>query len=154
MKKLLWLLLILPLMGQTFPPTSESTGYQILRSTVCNSSGCGPASPTQRIDTSVAVGYYKISWTTQGTVSGCTASVDSNGSQTGTWTPGGVIAAANIVCTAMGSYTTPTGVFVNLARIGNNSSSTSAFPTITGTGSVTFTLLGFILKPGTTGSGT
>jgi hypothetical protein len=153
---LLSVFLSLPLTAQTFTPVGLSAAYQLLRSTTCNASGCNPASPTQSINTTVAIGYYKLSWSISGTVTGCTASVDNSSNGAGVWTPGGVISAANITCTAMGSYTTPSGNFVDLVRIGNNSSSSSAFPTITCTGScsVTFTLIGFIQKPGSTGSGT
>jgi hypothetical protein len=106
--------------------------------------------------TAIAIGYYKLSWAISGTVTGCTASVDSEPNQSGPWSAGGVITAANIPCTAMGSYTTPTGNYVNIVRIGNNTTSTTVFPTITCTGtcSVSFTLLGFIQQPGSTGAGT
>lgn len=144
MKKLLLFLLLLasPCLGQfPFPPGQP---YQLVKIATCVVSGastvCTP-SLTQSIGngffTATGIGYYKLSWTVDGSFTSCAVSIDSNSNRLAAWTVGGVASTGTVgSCATQGAYHNTVGVFVNLARI------TPAIVCSAPGCTVTFTLLG------------
>jgi hypothetical protein len=90
--------------------------------------------------------YWQVYFVPSGTVSGATLSLDSSATGlSGSWSTGGVIAAASIgAMTSPGSYNTATAAtptnFMQLT------------PTITGSGQVTVIIFGYTNNPGASGS--
>ena len=90
------------------------------------------------------MGYWQLFFVPVGTVSACSVSFDSS---TGSgFTTGGVIAAATIgSCASAASYANSTATTPTLLG--------QLTPTITGTGSVTVVLLGYVNNPATSSGG-
>jgi len=79
--------------------------------------------------------YFTLSWSSYGTLSGCTVTLDGNPGN-GTFTTGSLISSQ--VCTSSGSLT---------IGLQTNSYQARLTPTITGTGSVIFTVTGYDVLP-------
>lgn len=141
MKKIFPFLLLIGLaaVAQSFP---SGQPYQIFKHVTCNLSGastvCTPSLATSATKGFfvVGIGYYRLSWTVDGTVSTCSVSIDSNTDNSASWTTGGIASTGTVgSCATQGSYRNTTAAYVNLVRI---------TPAITGSGNVTFTLFGGI----------
>lgn len=123
----------------------NGAGYQVIWATTCNASGCNPTGPNTSFFIPNSIGWYQLSWTVDGTVSTCGVRVDSAPDSNTSFTSGGIIAAQ--VCTSAGSFTTASANYVNLGKI-------TVSTAITGSGAnVTFTLLGFVNNPASSGGG-
>jgi hypothetical protein len=88
----------------------------------------------------LGIHYFTVSWVPSGTVSGCTVTVDGNPGS-GIFTTGSLVASQT--CTSAGSFTTTSPV---------NSFQAKLTPTITGSGSVIFSVTGYDLNPAASGS--
>lgn len=139
MKKLwLWLGVLmvgaLVLVGQNLPNpqyTSDSA-FQYRQSTTCTSAGCNPSAITSLTGAFQGLSLYKVSWTVDGAPV-CSFTLDSATNSAAAPTVGGVIGATN--CAAQGTATSAANTYVNFIRL---------TPTISGSGSVTFTILGYV----------
>jgi hypothetical protein len=79
--------------------------------------------------------YFALSWSSSGTLSGCTVTLDGNPGN-GTFTSGSLVPSQT--CTSSGSIT---------ISVPNNSFMAKLSPAITGTGSVIFTVTGYDVLP-------
>jgi hypothetical protein len=134
---LYFLLCLIPAQAQSGPnPLSFPVGvpFQLGVSYTFNS-----GSTQTNAFTTGGLNYFEIVFIPTGTVSGCTLTLD--GSTGGSFTTGSLISSQT--CTSASSFTTSSAVFSTAAKI---------TPTITGTGSVTVFLFGFVSNPGTAGS--
>lgn len=149
-KLLLWLLLSATAVAQYPFPAGQP--YQLLKSSTCTASAVctpnasnGSGTATGGFPTTEGIGFYRVSWTVDGTVSACAVSIDSQSNALAAWSVGGIATSGAIgSCATAGSFTTPTAIYVNAARI---------TPVITGTGNVTFTIIGGLLASSVSGSG-
>lgn len=88
---------------------------------------------TTNVNTS-GIAWYLVVWVPNGTVSGCTLTMD--GSSGGVYSTGSLIPSQT--CTSAGTYTTPAAVFSTSAKV---------TPTITGSGSLTVYIFGYVNNP-------
>lgn len=120
--------------SQNLPNPMYATGsaFNYRAVVTCTSAGCS-LPPITTVATSVwqGMGKFKLSWTVDGSPT-CAVTLDSLSNQAASRTVGGLIASQN--CGTAGSFTMPSATFVNFFKL---------TPTITGTGSVTFTLTGY-----------
>lgn len=87
--------------------------------------------------------WYQMIWVPTGTVSGCTLTVDGSAAGSGgTFSTGSLVASQT--CTTSGTFTSAAAVFSTAAKV---------TPTITGSGSVTVFLFGYVNNPATAGGG-
>jgi hypothetical protein len=84
--------------------------------------------------------YFSVSWVVSGSVS-CTVTLDGASTLGGSFTTGSIMSSQS--CSSSGTFTTTSAT---------ESVQGQLTPTITGSGSVTFTLQGYALNPGTAGS--
>ena len=85
--------------------------------------------------------YYELVFVPTGTVSGCTLTVDGATAAGGSFTTGSLVASQT--CTSAGSFATSSAAFSVLGKV---------TPTITGSGSVTVYLFGFLTNAASGGS--
>lgn len=125
--------------AQTCTSLPGGAPYQIGLSCTFTSSSSPFPFPAQGLS------YFQLKWVPNGTISAASVSLDSSSSNGGSYTTGGILAAGTIGSIAtVGSYS-------------NSSPTTPTYmgqitPTVTGTGSIAFTLYGFINNPATAGS--
>lgn len=80
--------------------------------------------------------YYTLVWVPTGTVSGCTLTVDGATASGGSFSTGSLVGSQT--CTSAGSFTTSSATFSVFGKI---------TPTVTGSGSVSVFLFGYINNP-------
>jgi hypothetical protein len=88
------------------------------------------------------IGWYQMIWVPQGTVSGCTLTVDGLNAAGTAYTTGSLMTSQT--CTSAGSNTIGSAVFATQGKI---------TPTVTGSGSVTVFLFGFVNNPASAAAG-
>lgn len=86
--------------------------------------------------------YFTLIWIPNGTVSGCTLTVDGNTIAGGATSTGSLVGSQS--CTSAGSYTSGSAVQGVQAKV---------TPTITGSGTVTVFLFGYVNNPASSGGG-
>lgn len=122
--------------SRQLPRVSDDFAAQYFAAAYCTSSGCQPSPITKAFAIPPGIGYWKIIFIPDGTVSGCTVTLDGSSNQAATPSSGSLIASQS--CTSSGSFTTSSAVYQNYATL---------TPTITGSGNVSFILLGFVGNP-------
>jgi hypothetical protein len=85
------------------------------------------------------VAWYQVFWITQGTISGCTLTIDGLVAG-GTYSTGSLMSSQS--CTSNNSYTSGSAVYATSAKV---------TPTITGSGSVSVYIFGYINNPASSG---
>lgn len=86
--------------------------------------------------------YFEIVWVPNGTVSGCTLTLDGAPIAGGSFSVGSLVASQT--CTSAGSFTTSSATQAAQAKL---------TPTVTGSGTVTVFVFGFVNNPASSGGG-
>lgn len=97
----------------------------------CTNGVCTPSNYTTAFNVPNGIGWFNISWTTNGVISTCSTTLDSAPDGV-TFTVGGLIPA--FTCTSSGSVIMSAANYVNFGRL---------TPTQTGAGTVVFTITGY-----------
>jgi hypothetical protein len=114
----------------TNPPAQLSFDYQPL---AAGTYTLGPFKVT-------GLQYYIVQWNVSGTVTGCTATLDGSASDTGSFTTGSLMVSQT--CNSTGSYVSATAVTSVRAKLST---------TFSNTGTVRFTIQGFVIAPALNG---
>lgn len=86
--------------------------------------------------------FFNVQWAVSGSVSACTVTVDGAPIAGGAFSTGSIVSSQT--CTSSGAFTTSSATHNVLGRLTYS---------ITGTGTVTFTVVGYIQNPATAGGG-